>query len=173
MTEDRKYKIKEEEWLKQTTASARHKQEIWENLLKRPRVIKGPAVDKDETYEEFMLRRKIGLCCFIESVKSGGKSHKHMHVLEALFYVLEGKGYEIHDGEKYEWEAGDAVFVPPGGVVHQHFNADSERPSKALVFHLGPVYTAANLLQSKEIELPDGFQFAESDYWREGASGDI
>ena len=173
MTDKKKFKLKEEKWLTQTTASARHKQVMWERLLQRPRVIKGPPVDKDETYEEFLLRRKIGLCCFIESVKSGSESHKHMHVLEALFYVLEGKGYEIHDGVQYDWEAGDAVFVPPGGVVHQHFNTDPERPSKALVFHIGPVYTAANLLQSKEISLPEGFQFEDSDYWREGASGDV
>ena len=47
--------------------------------------------------------------------------------IPALLYVLEGEGYDIHDGERYEWSAGDLVLVTPG-CVHQHFNALEDRP---------------------------------------------
>jgi len=43
----------------------------------------------------------------IETIAPGGKSHKHGHQNEAMLYVLEGRGYEIHDGVKYDWQAGD------------------------------------------------------------------
>jgi mannose-6-phosphate isomerase-like protein (cupin superfamily) len=54
-----------------------------------------------------------------EEILPGGRSQKHGHQNSALLYVLEGQGYDIHDGIKYEWSAGDLVVVTPG-CVHQH-----------------------------------------------------
>lgn len=74
-------------------------------------------------------------CCirtldiYIQELPPGSRSGKHRHVGEELIYVLEGKGYDIHDGERYDWEAGDLVCVPVL-TAHQHFNADCERPAK-------------------------------------------
>ncbi len=53
-------------------------------------------------------------------------SHKHAHT-EAMLYVLEGTGYSEIDGKRYDWEAGDAVHVPPKMTVHQHFNPSAAR----------------------------------------------
>ena len=53
----------------------------------------------------------------------GGANEGHGHQNEALLYVLEGRGYEIHDGQRYEWRAGDLVIIHADSV-HQHFNAD-------------------------------------------------
>ncbi len=63
----------------------------------------------------------------------GGANDGHGHQNEALLYVLEGRGYEIHDSVRYDWEAGDAVVVHADSV-HQHFNADAERPARGLIF---------------------------------------
>ena len=46
---------------------------------------------------------------------------------EAAFYILDGEGYEIHDGIRYDWKAGDVAIVH-NNCVHQHFNAS--RPSR-------------------------------------------
>jgi len=35
----------------------------------------------------------------------------HEWLTEALFYVLDGRGYDIHDGVKEEWEEGDVEVV--------------------------------------------------------------
>ncbi len=56
----------------------------------------------------------------IQTLRPGGRSGNHRHFAEALFYILEGKGYEIHDGKQYDWEAGDLMCVP-SYCVHQHF----------------------------------------------------
>ena len=37
-------------------------------------------------------------------------AQKHGHVNEAAFYILDGKGYEIHDGVRYDWQAGDVAM---------------------------------------------------------------
>jgi gentisate 1,2-dioxygenase len=40
------------------------------------------------------------------------------------------------DGVRLDWEAGDLMILPlkPGGVEHQHFNADPNEPCKWLAF---------------------------------------
>ena len=74
----------------------------------------------------------------------GARSQKHGHQNPALFYVLEGKGYDIHDGERYEWSAGDILIVTPG-CVHQHFNASIENPARAIIIKGKPLYNFMNL----------------------------
>jgi quercetin dioxygenase-like cupin family protein len=65
-------------------------------------------------------------------------SHKHAHT-EAMLYVLEGRGYSIIDGKRYDWEEGDAVHVPPRMTVHEHFN-DSDARTRTLRVEFGIRY---------------------------------
>jgi|GEM_PF-343446 len=53
-------------------------------------------------------------------------SHCHTHT-EAVLYVLEGIGFSEIDGEHYDWEAGDAVQIPPKMTKHEHFNPSDGR----------------------------------------------
>lgn len=46
---------------------------------------------------------------------------RHIHA-EAMIYVLEGKGYSVIDGKRYDWEAGDLLHVQGPHTDHQHFN---------------------------------------------------
>src|SRR3954467_9767189 len=56
---------------------------------------------------------------FVE-IPPGKSNHGHGHQNEAVFSILRGKGYEIHDDKKYPWEAGDLAVVH-GDSVHRHF----------------------------------------------------
>jgi len=38
----------------------------------------------------------------LEEYAPGGRTQKHGHVNEAAFYILDGTGYEIHDGVRYD-----------------------------------------------------------------------
>jgi mannose-6-phosphate isomerase-like protein (cupin superfamily) len=53
-------------------------------------------------------------------------NHGHGHQNEAAFYILEGRGYEIHDDRRYDWAEDDLVFVHTDSV-HRHFNPYDER----------------------------------------------
>src|SRR5581483_6076076 len=79
-----------------------------------------------------------------EELAPGSKSQRHGHQNSALLFVLEGKGYDISDGERVDWEEGDVCFVAPG-TVHQHFNSDPEKPARVLIVKTKPVYNFANL----------------------------
>jgi quercetin dioxygenase-like cupin family protein len=63
------------------------------------------------------------------------RSHRHTHT-EAMLYVLEGSGYSEIDGKRYDWGAGDGVYVPPRMTLHEHFN-DSEARTRTLRIEFG------------------------------------
>src|SRR5439155_237802 len=93
--------------------------------------IDGPqAFSKHYLHPEDNLGQTLHL--HLEEYAPGGRSQMHFHVNEAIFYILDGKGFELHDGVRYEWEAGD-IAVVPNHTVHQHNNADPQRPARVLV----------------------------------------
>ena len=133
-------------------------QEELARLRSLPRVRKGSQisfVDGPQTYSRHYVEPKDGIAqtlhIHLEEYAPGGKSQKHGHVNEAAFYILDGKGYEIHDGVRYDWQAGDVVVVH-NNCVHQHFNADSELPARALVMKTKPMYLFMNMLFQQLVE---------------------
>ena len=76
----------------------------------------------------------------------GARDKGHGHQNEAFFYILEGRGFDMHDGVRYDWEAGDGVAVH-NDSVHWHNNADSERGVVALVMKAKPLWIFLGLHQ--------------------------
>ena len=142
----------------------------YERVLKQRRDLaernaKGPVVIHKADREVFMSRQGK-LQFFMDPVtfketplqqwrvfthEIGTKSGRHRHQGGLLIYVLEGKGYSIVDGERWDWEKGDLVLLPmrPGGVEHQHFNLDPAKPSTWAAFINIPIqeYLASDLQQ--------------------------
>ncbi|HEV7656473.1 MAG TPA: cupin domain-containing protein [Mycobacteriales bacterium] len=83
----------------------------------------------------------------------------HGHQNEAAFYILEGRGYEIHDDQRYDWKQGDLVFVHTDSV-HRHYNPYDEK-AVALVMKAKCTWMFLGLIQqgrSGPIERPDEFE---------------
>jgi quercetin dioxygenase-like cupin family protein len=94
---------------------------------------------------------------FVE-IPPGKSNHGHGHQNEAVFYILQGSGYEIHDDQRYDWEAGDLVVVHTDSV-HRHFN-DGDETAKALVMKAKSTWMYFGLIQqgrSGPIEREDEF----------------
>ncbi len=55
-------------------------------------------------------------------------SGKHRHQGGFSLFVVDGVGYTVVDGVRYNWEEGDLVLLPikPDGCEHQHFNTGSK-----------------------------------------------
>lgn len=129
-----------------------------ERLRAQPRVRKAEEikfVDGPQTYSRHYVEPKDGIAqtfhLHLEEYGPGGRSQKHGHVNEAAFYILDGEGYEIHDGIRYDWEAGDVAIVH-NNCVHQHFNRSNELPARALVIKTKPMYLFMNMLFQKQVE---------------------
>jgi quercetin dioxygenase-like cupin family protein len=85
---------------------------------------------------------------YLQVIPAGSCSGKHRHMSEECVYIVEGNGYDMHwdvdvtmkdeyewvisdKGEKYEWEAGDVVYIPIN-TVHQHFNSDPHKSARII-----------------------------------------
>ena len=121
-------------------------------LRSLPRVIKGKDLlfnDGPQSFSKHFIEPVDGLAqtlhVHLEEYGPGGRTQKHGHVNEAAFYILDGKGYEVHDGVRYDWSAGDVAIVHMN-CVHQHFNADAVKPARALVLKPKPMVLFMNLM---------------------------
>ncbi|HET9577389.1 MAG TPA: cupin domain-containing protein [Usitatibacter sp.] len=127
-------------------------------LRAMPRVRKAKEIrfrDGPQAFSRHYVEPKDGISqlfhLHLEEYAPGGRSQKHGHVNEAAFYILDGEGYEIHDGIRYDWKAGDVAIVH-NNCVHQHFNASATRPARALVLKTKPMYMFMNMLFQKQVE---------------------
>jgi gentisate 1,2-dioxygenase len=62
---------------------------------------------------------------YMQEIPAGSRSGRHRHVPEELIYVMQGEGYDIHDGQRWDWKAGQLICVPTM-TDHQHFSTGSE-----------------------------------------------
>ncbi len=127
-------------------------------LKEHPRVIKGNTIPYEggpRHWNRMLVTPESCPCqtifTHIEFFGPGAAGLKHGHQNEAMFYILEGRGHEIHDNKRYDWEAGDVVIVH-NGCVHQHFNDDPEKPARALIIKSKPVFLLFNLMQQSHVE---------------------
>lgn len=116
---------------------------------------------------EAMNTRMETVDAYMQILPPGSRSGKHRHLAEECLYVVEGKGYDLHQdcdveiGDEYywvpqeevkrfEWEAGDVIYVPPN-TIHQHFNADPERPAR-LISATNRIFKHSGLNDLEQIE---------------------
>jgi hypothetical protein len=85
----------------------------------------------DRILDDTCLRNWV---VFTHEVRKVSGKHKHQGGL--VIYVIDGKGYSVVDGERIDWEKGDLLLLPmrPGGVEHQHFNEDPQKPATWMAF---------------------------------------
>ena len=109
---------------------------------------------------ESMNTRMETVDAYMLIIPPGSRSGRHRQLAEECLYVLEGRGYDLHqdcdvdiaDGVRWtpqdevqrcDWQAGDVIYVPPC-TISQHFNADPARPVR-LVSAINRVYRKCGL----------------------------
>lgn len=125
-----------------------------EEYNKRKGVVKAEEMPWEDTPQgrikhvihEKMNTRECALDLYQQFLSPAGASGKHRHMAEEVFFVLEGKGYDLHwdvqfdcadeyswdwvkEPKRFDWEEGDFVYIPPF-TTHQHFNSDPEKPAR-------------------------------------------
>jgi quercetin dioxygenase-like cupin family protein len=97
---------------------------------------------------EHMNTRMETVDAYMQIIPPGSRSGRHRHLAEECVYVLEGRGYDLHEDcdveindvfewkatgkiQRFEWEAGDVIYIPPN-TIHQHFNADPKNPARII-----------------------------------------
>jgi quercetin dioxygenase-like cupin family protein len=110
------------------------------------------------------------LAMYVHQMPPASHTETHKHG-EAIVYVLSGRGYSIVEGERYDWKAGDCIFVQPG-IWHQHFNSDPEAVSQHLAIYIAPmrdrIVRGAEFVESRsepEYEPPIG-EVDTGEWWK-------
>jgi quercetin dioxygenase-like cupin family protein len=116
---------------------------------------------------EGMNTRMETVDAYMLIIPPGSRSGKHRQLAEECLYVLEGRGYDLHQDcdveitdtyhwkpqdevKRYDWEAGDVIYIPPN-TIQQHFNADAERPVR-LISVINRIYKACGLNDLEQLE---------------------
>lgn len=134
--------------------------EVYKQLLEQPRVYKSKEVPFKGGPAKFgkhiINPQKAFVTQLIEThmdvIPPQSYGQKHGHMNSAVFYILDGKGHDVHDGERIDWEAGDAAIVR-NGCVHQHFS-DGDKPARILIFKAKPAFLFSHLLFQKTVSYP-------------------
>lgn len=116
---------------------------------------------------EAMNTRMETVDAYMQIIPPGSRSGKHRHLAEECLYVLEGHGYDLHQDcdveitddyhwkpqeeiKQFDYEAGDVIYVPPN-TIHQHFNADPDRPLR-LISTINRIFKQCGLNDLEQIE---------------------
>jgi quercetin dioxygenase-like cupin family protein len=104
---------------------------------------------------------------YMQIIPPGSRSGRHRHLAEECLYVVEGRGYDLHQDcdveitdtyhwkpqdevKRYEWEAGDVIYIPPN-TIHQHFNASKDKPVR-LISAINRIYKYCGLNDLEQLE---------------------
>ena len=144
--------------------------EVYKSLYAQPRVIPaasmdwhgGPAYFHKITVSPQNVQIAQSIECHVDCFGPEASGQKHGHMNSAVFFILSGKGYDVHDGRRLEYEAGDASIVETA-CVHQHFNASKDSQMVCLVMKAKPLFLFMHMVFQKTVEypsdtLPKGFE---------------
>ncbi len=116
---------------------------------------------------EQMNTRMETVDAYMQIIPPHSRSGKHRHLAEECLYVVEGRGYDLHQDcdveitddfhwtpqeevRRFDWEAGDVIYVPPN-TIHQHFNADDGRPAR-LISSINRIFKHCGLNDLEQLE---------------------
>jgi quercetin dioxygenase-like cupin family protein len=151
----------------------------------RPKVIKASQMPWENAphgllkhiVNEGMNTRAETVDAYMQVIPPGSKSGKHRQLAEQAFYVIEGSGYDIHVDcdlaivddnytwqpinveQKFEWEAGDVVYVPPN-TISQHFNGSETKPARIAMI-TNRIYRKIGLNDLEQLENAPEYDPAE------------
>ena len=104
---------------------------------------------------------------YMQIIPPGSRSGRHRHLAEECLYVVEGRGYDLHqdcdveitdtyhwkpqsDVKRYEWQAGDVIYIPPN-TIHQHVNASADQPAR-LISAINRIFKASGLNDLEQLD---------------------
>src|SRR5690349_13806342 len=85
----------------------------------------------------------------VMSLEPGEEIGEEVHEVDQFLYIVKGSGTAELDGERYEFEKGDAIFVP-AGVRHNVLSGD-EKTLKLFTLYAPPQHPAGTVQEKNPI----------------------
>jgi gentisate 1,2-dioxygenase len=90
-------------------------------------------------------------------LRPGEHTQAHRHTMDTVYQVVEGSGYSIINGLRFDWEEHD-IFVVPSWAMHEHVNGSRTADACLFSYNDQPVMQALGLYREEELIDNDGYQ---------------
>jgi gentisate 1,2-dioxygenase len=103
------------------------------------------------------------MACWAQLLRPGEHTKAHRHTGSAVYHVVNGEGFTIIDGQRFNWSKGDIIALPPW-ALHEH--ANSSENAAAVLFSIQdlPVLRALGLYYEEALSENGGHQKVTSTF---------
>jgi gentisate 1,2-dioxygenase len=91
--------------------------------------------------------------CTAQLLRPGIHTQTHRHASSSVYLVIQGHGFSVIDGQRYDWEPGD-VFAVPSWACHEHANVSTTEAAALFAFSDAPVMHALGLYREEIVSAP-------------------
>jgi mannose-6-phosphate isomerase-like protein (cupin superfamily) len=97
----------------------------------------------------------------LTEMSPGGAGPMHRQLCESTMFVLEGEGYTVVNGRRFDWKKGDVLFVPLF-AWHQHVNTGQSAARYARM-STAPIYKFLGLGAEENLSPPTSWNRADEE----------
>lgn len=103
------------------------------------------------------------MACLAQLLRPGEHTKAHRHTGSAVYYIVQGQGATIIDGQRFNWSKGDIVTLPPW-ALHEHRNSSTNADAVLFSIQDLPVLNALGLYYEEELSENGGKQKVTSTF---------
>jgi gentisate 1,2-dioxygenase len=103
------------------------------------------------------------MACMVQLLRPGEHTKAHRHTGSGVYHVVNGAGFTIIDGQRFNWSKGDIFALPPW-ALHEHANLSASADAVLFSIQDLPVLQALGLYYEEELKENDGHQEATSTF---------
>jgi len=97
------------------------------------------------------------ISCQIQLIRPGERLKARRRTGSAVYYVAEGEGVSVIDGQAFEWAKG-CIIALPSWALHEHANSSRSRDAVLFSIHDTPVLRKTDLYHEEPLAENDGHQ---------------
>jgi gentisate 1,2-dioxygenase len=97
------------------------------------------------------------MACWLQMLRPAEHTRAHRQTGSSVYYVAEGRGETIIDGQRFVWGKGD-IFVVPSWAAHEHANASNSQDAILFSIQDYPVLEKLDLYKEEAVEENGGHQ---------------
>ena len=84
------------------------------------------------------------MACLVQLLRPGEHTKAHRHTGSAVYHVVKGDGFTVIDGQRFTWNKGDTIALPPW-ALHEHANTSGKEDAVLFSIQDTPVLEALGL----------------------------
>jgi gentisate 1,2-dioxygenase len=97
------------------------------------------------------------MACCAQLLRPGEHTKAHRHTGSAVYHVVKGEGLTIINGQRFTWQKGDIIALPPW-ALHEHANSSANADAVLFSIQDLPVLGALGLYYEEEFKENGGRQ---------------